>query len=268
MNPDPLAHALRGNLHLDAALHAVEVRLHVRGVAADVLPVTRGDPAVYALAFLQQLRKHIARPVGDLAGAEEVEDGRVEDVDARVGQVRDDLSPRRLLDEALHRSALVDHHHSVLERIRHRLQHDGRERLALTMEPRGRGQVDVSQGVAGDDDERLGQELARKHHRTRGAQRRVLDRVRQSDALLGTIAEVVANRRAQVLHRRHHVAHLMPAQVQKDVLHDRPPRHGHERLRLATRQGSEARPFPSGHDDRFHVVAFPSLTIVSPCRTI
>src|SRR5439155_1543025 len=93
VEPAPITTSLPRYLHLDAALHAVEVRLHVRRMAADVLPVTCGGPAVDTFALFQKLREHIARPIGHLPCAEEIEHRGVEDVDARVGQVRDDLAP-------------------------------------------------------------------------------------------------------------------------------------------------------------------------------
>ena len=265
MDPYPLPHPLARDVDLDTALEAVEVRLDVGAMAADVLPVARSDPPEHWLALLEQLREHIARPVGRLARTEEFEDRRIQDVDACVGEVGDDLSPARLLDEPLDRTALVDDHHAVLERVGHRLEHDGGERAPLAVEAGGGGEVDVGEGIARDDYKRLGELRPGEHHRAGGAEGRVLDRVRERHALLGAIAEVVADRGAEVLHGGHHVAHLVAPQVQQDVLHDRPPGDRYQRFRLAAGQGAKTRSLAAGHDYRFHAPVIAVDTIVSRC---
>ena len=186
--PDPLERARRGlkpfdgrltaqtirdtwQLHADPALEAVKVRFDIRGVAAYVFPVAVGDPTKDVLAFLEQLREHVTGPVGDLACPEELEDRGVQDVDARVGQVGDDLAPARLFDEALDGSSLVDDHDAVLERVWHRLEDDGGDGFPLAMEARRRTEVDVGQRIAGDDDKGFVQLLASEHDRTGGAER-------------------------------------------------------------------------------------------------
>src|SRR5439155_635670 len=67
VDPRRLTNPFAWKLHLDAALEAVEVGLHVRGVAAHILPVAVGDRAKDGLAFFQQLRKYVPRPVGEPA---------------------------------------------------------------------------------------------------------------------------------------------------------------------------------------------------------
>ena len=259
MDPRRLTDPLAWKLHLDAALEAVEVGLHVRGVAAHILPVAVGDPAKDVLAFFQQLRKYVARPVGDLAGPEELEHRRVEDVDARVGQVADDLAPAWLFDEPLHRAALVDDHDPVLERVRHWLQDDGGDGLAFAVEAGGSAEIDVRQRVARDDNEWLVQLLPCQHHRAGRSEGRVFDRVAERDTLLGAVAEVVADRSPEVLHCRHHVPQLVAAQVKKDVLHDRAPRNRDQGLGHVAGKRSQARPLAPSHDDCLH---FPFLTTI------
>ena len=193
---------------------------------------------------------------------EEIEDRRIEDVDAGVREVRDDLTPARLLDEPLDRAAVVDHNNAVLERIGHRLEHDGGEGAPFPVEAGCRDQVDVGEGIAGDDDERLSELRAGEHHRAGGAQRRVLYGVGQRHALLGTVAEIVSDRRAEVLHGGDHLAHLVAPEVQQDVLHDRAPGDGHQGLRLTAGQRSEARSLAAGHDYRLHAPAIAVDTIV------
>src|SRR5258706_15592087 len=91
VDPDVLALSLAGDVDLDPAFEAVEVGLHIRGVAAYVLPVTRRHPAEDRLALLEELWKDVARPVRDLAGPEEVEHRGVEHVNPGVGEVGYDL---------------------------------------------------------------------------------------------------------------------------------------------------------------------------------
>src|SRR6266851_5167838 len=264
MDPDPFVLAIGRDLNLDAAFEAVEVGLHVGGVVADVLPVARRHPAEDRLALLEELREHVTGPVGRLAGPEEVEHRRVQHVNACVGEVRDDLAPAWLLDEPLDRSALVDDHHSVLEWVGNRFEHDGGQRAALAVKANRRPEVNVSQGIAGDDQKRLVELRSREHHRAGGAKRRVLDRIGQRHTLLGAVAEIVPDRCAEVLHRGDHVAHLVATQVQEDVLHDRPPGDGYQRFWLPAGQRAEARSFATRHDHGLHVPSSLPNTIV--CR--
>src|SRR4029077_4617757 len=171
VNPQRLACTFAWELDLDLAFQAVEVGFGVRGVTAHILPVPVGDPAEYTLSFLQELRENITGPGGGLAGPEEIEDGGVEDVDARVGEVRDHLAPARLLDEPLHRATLVDDHDAVLERVGNGLENDGRDGLALAVESGCGAKVDVGERVARDDDECFVQLLSRDHPRPRRAER-------------------------------------------------------------------------------------------------
>src|ERR1700674_1125262 len=107
MHPDLLAHSLAGGVDFDPPLEAVEVGLDVGGMAADVLPVAGSHPPEDRLTLLEQLREHIARPVGGLARAEKIEDRGIQNVDAGVGEVGDDLSPAGLLDEPLNGPAVL-----------------------------------------------------------------------------------------------------------------------------------------------------------------
>src|ERR1700674_1400278 len=117
MHPDRLTHPLARNVDLDASFQAVEVRLDVGAMAPDVLPIAGCNPPEDGLTLLEKLGEDIARPIGRLARAEKIEDRRIQHVDPSVGEVGDYLSPARLLNEPLNRSAIVDDDHSVLERV-------------------------------------------------------------------------------------------------------------------------------------------------------
>jgi len=88
-----------------------------------------------------------------------VEHLRLDDVDAGVDRVGEDLTPSRLLQEALDAPLLIDDHHSELEGVRHALERDGDESLPLLVETDHLGQVEVGERIAADDQERLREEL-------------------------------------------------------------------------------------------------------------
>ena len=230
-------------------------------MAAHVLPVAIGHPAKNGLALLQQLGKDVARPVRDLAALEILEHSWIQDVDAGVGEVAEDLAPGRFLEKPLHAALLVGHHHPVLERVGHGLEHDGRHRLPLSVEAHRGAEVDVGEGVAADHHEGFAQLVLSQLHRPRRTQRCVLDGVAEVHALLRPVAEVVADVGPQVLHSRDHLAHLVAAEQQQDVLHDRPARHRHEGLRALARQRPQPGALPARHDHGPHA---PSMVV--PCR--
>ena len=115
-----------------------------------------------------------------------------------------------------------------------------------------RGQVDVAERVPGDDDEGLGERVAREPHGAGGAQRLLLDRVldRQSHRLAG--AEVAANRLRHEGERDDDVLEPVRLQQLEDVLHARLADDRHHRLRLVRRERPQARALAACHDDGFH----------------
>ena len=70
----------------------------------------------------------------------------------------------------------------VRGRVVDRRQHDRRPRLALAVQPDDRGQIDLGQHVAVEDDDRLGAACRRRTDRAAGAERRRLDDVADLDA--------------------------------------------------------------------------------------
>ena len=66
-------------------------------------------------------------------------------------------------------------------------------------------EVDVAERVAGDDEERVVEPAGREPHRAGGAERRLLDRVRDVDAERLAAAEVAADRLRQERDRDDHV---------------------------------------------------------------
>ena len=103
------------------------------------------------------------------------QDLRLEDVDAGVDRVREDLAPRGLLEEALDAAVLVGDDDPELERVVDRLEADRDRGLLLAVEGDELAEVDVAERVAGDDEEGLVELLRRQPHGAGRAERRLLD---------------------------------------------------------------------------------------------
>src|SRR5205823_10411869 len=100
-HPHALAEAEPGDVDVDLAVEHVVVSADVRVERAHILPIALGDGAEEGLALLEQLWEHLGREVDRLAAGDEVEDLRLEHVDAGVDRVAEDLAPAGLLEEAL-----------------------------------------------------------------------------------------------------------------------------------------------------------------------
>ena len=75
--------------------------LEVGGGRAHVLPVAVGHVPVQRITRVEDSREHLAREVHGPAIGDATEDLGLEDIDARVDGVAEDLAPARLLEEAL-----------------------------------------------------------------------------------------------------------------------------------------------------------------------
>ena len=67
-----------------------------------------------------------------------------------------------------------------------------------------------------------------------------------------SIAEAVADRVPEPVQVGDHLAHVLAREQLEDVLHDRPVRHRHQRLRDLVRERAKARAQPRGHHHRPH----------------
>ena len=114
-----------------------------------------------------------------------------------VDRVREDLAPRRLLEEALDAAVLVGDDDPELERVLDRLQPDRDRGALLAVDAHQLGEVDVAERVAGDDERRLVEPPAREAHRAGRAERRLLDRVLDVEPPVRAVAEVAADRLRQ-----------------------------------------------------------------------
>jgi hypothetical protein len=97
-------------------------------------------------------------------------------------------------------------------------------------------QVDVAERVAGDDEERVVEAAGGEADRAGGAERRLLDRVRDVDAECFAAAEVRPNRLRQEGDRDDDILEAVLLQELDDVLHARLADDRDHRLRLIGRQ--------------------------------
>ncbi len=139
-----------------------------------------------------------------------------------------------------------------LERVLHRAQRDGGQRVVLLVERDHRGEVDVGQDVAGDHEESLGQLLPRVAHRAGGAERRLLGGVDHAHPELAAVAEVAADGVGQERHRHHDVGDAVPPQQRHDVLHHRAAHQRQHRLGQVRRLRAQAGALTAGHDHGLH----------------
>ena len=115
-----------------------------------------------------------------------------------------------------------------------------------------RGQVDVAERVAGDDEERVVEPPGREPHRAGGAERRLLDRVADVDAERLAAAEVAADRLRQEGDRDDDVLEAVPAQQLDDVLHAGLADDRDHRLRLVRGERPQPRALSPRHDHGLH----------------
>ena len=115
-----------------------------------------------------------------------------------------------------------------------------------------RGQVDVGEDVARDDDEPLVELVPGVQHRPGRAERGGLGGVDHADPELRAVAEIAADGVGHEGDRDHDVLEAVLAQQADDVLHHGPVGHGQHRLRLVRGEGAEAGALAAGHDQRFH----------------
>ena len=137
----------------------------------DILPVALGHaPVEQRLLPAQQAREDVGREVHH-AVADEIEDPGLENVDAGVYGVGENLPPRRFFQEALHGAVGPGHDYPELEGVGHGPQRDGRQGLFPVVEIDDGAQVDIRKHIARNDQERLVQCLHGVADRTRRAER-------------------------------------------------------------------------------------------------
>ena len=263
-DPDVAAqlHSLDVQPHL--LVERVEVRLPVLVEVADVLPVALHHVPVDRPAHLEQEREELLREVVRPVGRDVLQHLRLEHVDPGVDRVREDLPPRRLLEEALDLAVLVRDDDPELERIVDGLQAD-RDGGAGFLVPLDEGaQIDVAERVAGNDEEGLVEQAACEPDGAGCAERQLLHRVLDVQVERVAVAEVAADRLRHERQRDHDLVEAVPAQQLEDVLDARLADDRHHRLWLVRGERAQARPLPTRHHDRLHP-ATSRLALITYC---
>ena len=250
--PDVAADADAGDVQADSLLERVDVRLAELVEVPDVLPVAVEDVPVDRPAHLEEKREELLREVVRPVGRDVLQDLGLEDVDAGVDRVGEDLAPRRLLEETLDAALVVGDDDPELERVLDRLQADRHGCLLLPVERDEARQVDVAEGVAGDDEERVVEATGGETHGASRAERRFLHRIADVDAEALAVAEVAADRLWQERDGDDDVLEAVELEQFDDVLHARLADDRDHRLRLVRGERSQARALSPRHDDRLH----------------
>ena len=113
-------------------------------------------------------------------------------------------------------------------------------------------QVNVCDGVAADDDERLVEVLFGVLDTSRRAQRRLFNGIVDLHTQGVPVAKVALNRLGHEVESDHDLGDALSFEKVQDVTHDWFRDHGHHRFRPADGQGAQPRALTSGHHDRFH----------------
>src|SRR5581483_2720008 len=250
--PDVAADPNPGDVEPHALLERVEVRLAELVEVADVLPVALEDVPVDRPSHLEQQREELLREVVRPVGRDVLQHLRLEDVDARVDRVGEDLAPRRLLEEALDAAVLVGDDDPELERVLDRLEADRHGGALLPVRLDETRQVDVAERVAGDDEERVVEAARGEADRAGGAEWRLLDGVADVDAEALAVAEVAPDRLRQERDGDDHVLEAVQLEELDDVLHARLADDRNHRLGLVRGERTQARALSPGHDHGLH----------------
>ena len=261
--PHPRAELEAADVHLDQLVEDVLVGLEIGLEGPDVLPVAVGHVPEQRLPGGQRGREGLAGEIHRLALGDEVEDLGFQDVDPGVDGVAEDLTPGRLLEEALDGPVLVGDDDAELQGIVHRLEGEGGHPPALAVEGNHLAQVDVGEHVPGDDQEGLTELVTGVAHRSSRAQRGRLGRVDHPDPELGAVPEIGPDGVGHEGHGDHDVLEPVLAEQIDHVLHHRDVGHGEHGLGLVGREGAQPGPLATRHDDRLHD-AFPSLRARRP----
>ena len=165
------------------------------------------------------------------------------------------LAPRRLLEKARDAPRLVGDHDAELERIGDALQaRSSPSRRCGRGAADQRGEIDVGQRVAGNDNETVRPRAAARANFTAPAVPSGVSSTTYAieHADLRTVAEIVLDFVGEIVQGRDDVGDAVAAQQIDDVLHHRLVGDRRQRLGAARRQRPKARALAAGHHDGFH----------------
>src|SRR3989442_966963 len=218
----------------------------------DVHPHAIDPGSVQRQAFGEELREQVLREVELLVHRDELKDLRLEDVDARVREVREGLLLPRLLLELLDAALRVETDDPELGRVLDVGQGDRHDAAFPLVEIVQRLEVDVAQDVAHRDEERVVDEHADPAHGARGARRVLLEAVDDRRVVVEAVADRFDQGVRQVRGRHDDLMEPGRREGAQHVVDARPPRDRDERLRSLVRQRFQAGPFAAREDDRLH----------------
>jgi hypothetical protein len=115
-----------------------------------------------------------------------------------------------------------------------------------------RRQVDVGEGVAGDHQEGVAEEIGGLADAPGGSQQLLLEAVGQLDPEFRAVAEVVADQLRKPVQVGDRLGEAVAGEEPGDVLHHRPVQHRHHRLRHVEGDRAEARAEARCEDHRAH----------------
>lgn len=219
---------------------------------ADVGPIAVGHVAKQRSAVVEDLREHLLGEVHRTVGGDAIEDGRFEDVDAGVHRVREDLAPRRLLDEPGDRSAVFGRDDAELGGIGDGGEDHGRTGAPFVVEASRGLEIHGRHDVAREHDEGVLEEVSGVADRACGPERRLLLEVADTRSPVGAVAEIGANGRAQVGHGDDDVVNAIGDEEVDDAGDHGPVRDREQRLRSGRGEGPKAGSLASGDDDSLH----------------
>src|SRR5207302_1853485 len=124
-------------------------------------------------------------------------------------------------EETLDAAVLVGDDDPELEWVLNRLEPDRDRGALLLVELDQLAEVDVTERVAGDDERRVLEPVAREPHRAGGAEGNLLDRVLDVESERRAVAEVAADRLRQERNGDDDLVEAVRAQELEDVLHAR-----------------------------------------------
>ena len=154
-DPQTLAGMNPGDEDARLSLEDIAMHVHVALAAADVAPVAVSDDAVDRMAIRHQAREELGGEIERCTFRDVVEHPRLNDVDAGVDRIAEDLAPRRLLQEALDAASFVRDHNAEVERIGDPFERDSDRAALLLVIPHDFVKIDVGYRISGDDEERL-----------------------------------------------------------------------------------------------------------------
>ena len=146
------------DVQVDQARQSIEVGLPVDLQVADVFPVGGRGEAVEGTACGEEAGEDVVAEAPERVRRDQVEDVRLEDVDARVGRVGKHVAALRLFQKARDAAVFVGHDDAELRGVIHDGRGDGGGGVLLPVQRHQARQVNVRDVVAADDQKRLAAE--------------------------------------------------------------------------------------------------------------